>query len=730
LLILFRTALILDRIYKLALDLENKDYLGFVESQYSYHYEEKGELDIAIDFLKKSISHTYKPFYRIKRYLSLANLYQEKNEWGKYLLIFPLISKDLTHISTNSNSFNRLTLQHYLLYAKWLFYNEESLKATTILNTLLKQKNRTRSAYEAEAYQLLAQNATKEKKDSLFTKAIQYSLVDKNVNNLTIGNVLFPKQLIDAIQLQITSKDRELNPKNIEQYLNLIRQVQKAFPFEETKYSFQENIRPFLAQLIQKSSLDAEDIFQYIDYGKAGVLNQVVSDQKIKFGNVAPNLLKQEKSYARELTRLRMALAEEEDPSDSIINKIDEIRIQQSFLQKEMEVKSPSYYNLKYKDNIPEIKGLQKKLSSNKAILNYYKQGNLLFAVVLKQQEIKSYKINLPANFNQVLASFLKSINSNPGFGVYNGHKASQYLYSIIIRPMEKELNGISQLIILRDEELNELPFEVLESLDGKLFLEKYAISYNYSATLLSHQYNSRKLNGLLSIAPYADGLFLKSKTRDRNLGSLPFSTAEVDEIGGTIYKNKSATKNRFLQDYKKHSIIHFATHAQMDDKDPSRSFIAFYPDSTDYKLYTEELYNLSLQNTQLVVLSACEAGDGLLQKGEGLMSLARGFAYAGCPAVITTLWKAHDESTAWLSERLHHYLKKGWNKTEALRQAKIDFRNSDLGKEYDHPYYWANFILIGDDSPLEISFWENYMWWIIGSLFLLLLLGFFLRKK
>jgi len=169
----------------------------------------------------------------------------------------------------------------------------------------------------------------------------------------------------------------------------------------------------------------------------------------------------------------------------------------------------------------------------------------------------------------------------------------------------------------------------------------------NYSATLAFHHNKSKKLHDLLAFAPYANGSFVQNTFRDRNLGLLPFSSEEVDQINGTVYRNESATKNRFMEAYQKHGIIHFATHAQMDDLEPSKSFIAFYPDSTDYKLYTVELYNISLQNTQLVVLSACEAGGGKLQKGEGLMSLARDFAYAGCPAVITTLWKAHDESTA-----------------------------------------------------------------------------------
>lgn len=67
----------------------------------------------------------------------------------------------------------------------------------------------------------------------------------------------------------------------------------------------------------------------------------------------------------------------------------------------------------------------------------------------------------------------------------------------------------------------------------------------------------------------------------------------------------------------------------------------------------------------QLVVFSACETGSGKLQKGEGIISLARAFMYAGCPSVITTLWNAHDEATAFLSRKLYEYLKKDIQKTK-----------------------------------------------------------------
>jgi hypothetical protein len=75
--------------------------------------------------------------------------------------------------------------------------------------------------------------------------------------------------------------------------------------------------------------------------------------------------------------------------------------------------------------------------------------------------------------------------------------------------------------------------------------------------------------------------------------------------------------------------------------------------------------------------------------------------AQAGCPAVITTLWKANDETTSFLTIRLHHYLSEGLPTDRALQQARLDFFNSPLAIKYDHPYYWANYVLLGNYLPV-----------------------------
>lgn len=720
---------ILDKTYEIAKALNKTDYLGFVENQLALYYKRQNDVENQERMYLLSISHTSKAFYRLARYLKLAQLYQDLAKWDKYEEVFPKIAKDLSRILEHSEDFNRLKLKHHFIYSKWLFHKNETKTAKKLLLSQLKLKNYLRTAIQSEAFFLLGENSIGAEQERFIKSAISSALIDRNSDNLTVKNVLFPEQLIKALRFKITTQKESINQAEIRAALNLINQIQKAFPFEEIKYAYQKEVRPFLSDLIAHSLDNPNNAFEYMEYGKAFVLNDVVSDLQIKFGNVDSNLLQEEKYVDQKLTQLRVKLANIDSAPDSLVHAVDKLRIKQSFLQKEMEQKSPNYYALKYDNNIPTIGKIQQNLKSNTAILSYFKQNEKLHAVLVKKNDKKVLEIPLKSNFIQTLNLFLREITTNPGLGMYKLHGTAQELYTLLMGDFEEDFKDITELIILRDAELNQLPFEILENPEGHLLLEKFAISYNYSAALMLNHGKTQKRSSLLAFAPYANGSFKKINARERNLGQLPFSTKEVDRISGTIYKNETATKNHFLQDYQKHGIIHFATHAQMDDKDPSRSFIAFYPDSIDYKLYTEELYNLSLRNTQLVILSACEAGGGKLQQGEGLMSLARGFTYAGCPSVITTLWKANDQSTAWLSERLHHYLKKGWNKARALQHAKIDFRKSDIGQEFDHPYYWANFILIGNEEPLELSFWELYKWWIFRSILISVIISLVLYR-
>ena len=89
--------------------------------------------------------------------------------------------------------------------------------------------------------------------------------------------------------------------------------------------------------------------------------------------------------------------------------------------------------------------------------------------------------------------------------------------------------------------------------------------------------------------------------------------------------------------------------------------------------MYAHEIYQLDL-NADLVVLSACETGYGKFNQGEGVMSLARSFMYAGTPSLVVSLWQVNDQSTAIIMQLFYEKLEKGMPKDIALRQAKLEY--------------------------------------------------------
>jgi CHAT domain-containing protein len=156
-----------------------------------------------------------------------------------------------------------------------------------------------------------------------------------------------------------------------------------------------------------------------------------------------------------------------------------------------------------------------------------------------------------------------------------------------------------------------------------------------------------------------------------------------------------------------------------VDNEDPMFSKLAFQQmvdEKDDGFLNTYEIYNMRY-NARMAVLSSCNTGYGKLMKGEGVMSLARGFMYAGCPSIVMTLWEVSDVSGADLMQDFYKHLKKGKSKAEALQQAKLDFlKNSNNLRA--NPYFWSTYVIIGDASPLY-SRDINWTFWIAGMMLL-----------
>ncbi|MBX7152751.1 CHAT domain-containing protein [bacterium] len=239
-----------------------------------------------------------------------------------------------------------------------------------------------------------------------------------------------------------------------------------------------------------------------------------------------------------------------------------------------------------------------------------------------------------------------------------------------------------------------------------------------------------------LSVKAQDSDVFERADSVYEGLRPLPWSEKELDAISeviaGKFYKFSEATEERFKSEAPKHRIIHLATHTIIDDKEPLYSKLVFAKspnDKEDGLLHTYELYNMQL-NADLAVLSACNTGSGKLVRGEGVMSLARGFFYAGCPSIVMSLWAIDDRSTSVLMHNFYERLSEGLSKDEALREAKLAMINSG-DPVMSNPYYWAGFVAIGDTHPIQIEK-PSQMYWVFVVPSVVILAGFFIvfRKK
>ena len=182
------------------------------------------------------------------------------------------------------------------------------------------------------------------------------------------------------------------------------------------------------------------------------------------------------------------------------------------------------------------------------------------------------------------------------------------------------------------------------------------------------------------------------------------------------------ALKSGFEAEAADYRIIHMATHSCVDENNPLFNKIFL---SDDY-LSNADLYNTRLK-AELVVLSACNTGSGKLAKGEGVLSLARGFAQAGCASSIVTQWSVDDCTTSDIMIDFYRNILDGQNKDKALQQAKLNYLTT-ADQLSAHPYFWASFVQSGNANSMTFSS-SRFLPMMLLSLLILILIFAWLKK-
>jgi len=458
--------------------------------------------------------------------------------------------------------------------------------------------------------------------------------------------------------------------------------------------------------------------FEYAEKSKAAVLLAALRTTEAKsFAGIPDTLLLKENNLLKNMALYKELIYEEkrnEKPDEGKIEnweqKLFNLNGEYDDLTALFEDSFPRYYYLKYNTQVVNIYQLQNSLITKDALIEYILTDTILYTFMVTQNKVKLIAQPADTTFHNNIEYIIYFLQNQYSECHMEYSQVALSLYNKLIKPFEKLIKN-KNLIIIPDGNLGYIAFESLlytslnnEYTDYSLYpylIKKHPISYVYSSTLYKHfKYKNRRIkNKFLAVAP-------GYKNSNETLTCLPFTVNEAKLLakitkGKALYENK-ATERNFKSKLDKYNIIHLTMHAIVDDIEPMYSKLVFTNDkdtSEDGFLHVYEIYNMNL-DADLVVLSACNTGNGILHKGEGILSIARGFFHAGSKSIIMSLWQAGDKTSFRILLDFYKYLLKGKRKDYALCQAKLKYLEYTSPSKA-HPSFWAGYVLLGNTARI-----------------------------
>jgi len=560
-------------------------------------------------------------------------------------------------------------------------------------------------------------------------------------------------QLLQILMLKgVLFRERHLHDKRLD-HLYTARQAfveahtaieyqHNTFENPSAKYTLAKEVVPLYEAAIATDYLlrqrtdslhYAVEAFDYAEKTKSHILYGAMQESHaLRFAGLPDSLLQQEQKLRIDITyqekkrqtQFARGLITTDSALVAVSAKLFDLNQQYEALKKRFKRDFPKYYNLRYDLSTANIRQVQTELlRPGQTLLEYFTGDSSIFAFVIRPDFFQMVEIKKDFPLERWVTDLRQNMLNKRSTGSAEYCTLAYQLYQKLLMPLKNLLS--EDLIIIPDGVLGYLPFEALltEIADKparfsrhRYVLNNHRISYCYSATLL-REMTLQKVrkddpgnDALAAFAPFYSGdttllasLFSDPEFR-KDLRPLKSSGLEVFGVqkilGGNVFYGKEATLECFLREAGKAGILHLATHGKASDLNGDYSFLVFSKstDSLDSEvLYVRDLYNMKL-HAELVTLSACETGIGQMHRGEGIISLARAFAYAGAGSIVTSLWSVDDEQTKELMLLFYKALRKGATKSEALQTAKLN-----LAKRSDsHPFYWAAFIAIGDMQPIK----------------------------
>jgi CHAT domain-containing protein len=554
---------------------------------------------------------------------------------------------------------------------------------------------------------------------------------------------------------------------------NLTDELRNAFKSEGSKLFILQKVIPIYEQTIKLAyqlyqkdpkSEYIDKAFELVEKSKAMLLLDAMRAEDARaFGGVPDKLLREERRLARELAKKQKRILEIEKGNQKEIDKIQQeiLDIKRATLQLQdtLEENYYRYFKLKYEDKTPLIGDVQDHLDKTTLLVEFFVGEEHVYWFAIDKKQKKFYQIPKNGMLEEQINALRLALTSNRWLTKDDKLKEIEQLltengYLIYEELLKDCLNSKHEvLMVIPDGALNYIPFEVLmtEKVEPTgatpnfknlpYLLKDYAVFYHYSAALLLYERKKNKSNGkIIAFAPTFQYNSNSSDERQHSIRSsvdeLPGAKREVDilrqRFKGQFYYNDDANEAVFKEMMGKNNfgVVHLAMHGWVDASKPEYSNLVFSyveDNGEDNLLFAYELNFLNL-DAELVVLSACETGFGKYERGEGVVSIGRGFMYAGVPSLVMTLWPINDQASAMLITEFYNQLAEGKPKHIAMQQAKLNYLNNANALS-SHPFFWASYINLGDESPIRLKKqgdWTSWLLWGGLSILFIAVAGLF----
>jgi CHAT domain-containing protein len=370
-----------------------------------------------------------------------------------------------------------------------------------------------------------------------------------------------------------------------------------------------------------------------------------------------------------------------------------------------------------------------RELGGADALVEYMVTPKVVFCwVITRGGEVQWFRFDFTRDELRSSVAKLRDPMERLDFQRFNDSLA-QRLYATLLEeplrwvdahvPAGRKADGL-RLVIVPDDALYLLPFEILESADGRFLGERYITSYSPSATALMQLTTISKsahwtselllvgdsLSGARPITVPSVHEFKADLNDSKEVDDLSqlFGASKncVDVVTGACSDKKTLLARGLRKDLARYRYVHFSTHAFAYSRYPEPSLVLFSDsgDFSDALLSMSEIPALNL-HAQLVTLSACQSALGQEQNpipGEGIVGLTQAFFHAGAQSVVSSLWEAENSTTRRLMTAFYTQLRSSAanDRATALFLARKQVREQGGARNGISPYFWGAFVLYG----------------------------------